>query len=195
METQKILNLLNSSDNENSKFATKKRYVTDSESKGVYSLNKYKVILKDYDANNYIRERLDANFQGDNRLFVLVYVYGDNITNENAYRKYLLTRLKIENYNIEIDGRNFCDQLINDMLKQYDKIRNISTGQGDDYTTDFLLDFAYFEKNYRLTAADLRKQKALDADPKAIQQISFTGTTSNKISIFYGLEQSKETIL
>ena len=37
METQNILNLLNSSDNENSKFATKKRYVTDSESKGVYS--------------------------------------------------------------------------------------------------------------------------------------------------------------
>ena len=153
------------------------------------------MILKDYDANNYIRERLDANFQGVNRLFVLVYVYGDNITNENAYRKYFLTRLKKENYNIEIDGRNFYDQLINDMLKQYDKIRKISTGQGDDYATDFLLDFAYFEKNYRLTAADLRRQKALDADPKAIQQISFTRITSNKIRIFYVLEQSKETIL
>ena len=81
------------------------------------------------------------------------------------------------------------------MLKQYDKARKISTGQGDDYTTDFWLDFAYFEKNCRLTAADLRKQKALDADSKAIQQISFTGTTSNNIRIFYVLEQSKETIL
>ena len=37
METQKILNLLNGSDNENSKFATKKWYVIDSESKGNYS--------------------------------------------------------------------------------------------------------------------------------------------------------------
>ena len=37
METQKILNLLNDIDNENSKFATKKCYVIDSESKGVYS--------------------------------------------------------------------------------------------------------------------------------------------------------------
>ena len=37
METQKIVNLLNNSDNENSKFATKKWYVIDSESKGVYS--------------------------------------------------------------------------------------------------------------------------------------------------------------
>ena len=58
------------------------------------------------------------------------------------------------------------------MIKQYDKIRKISTGQGDDYTTGCLLDFAYFEKNYRLIAADLSKQKALDADSRAIQQIN-----------------------
>ena len=31
-----------------------------------------------------------------------------------------------------------------------------------------LLNFAYFEKNYRLTAVDLGKQKALDADSRAI---------------------------
>ena len=37
METQKLVNLLNGSDNENSKFAAKKWYVIDSESKGVYS--------------------------------------------------------------------------------------------------------------------------------------------------------------
>ena len=37
METQNIVNLLNGSDNENSKFATKKWYVIDSESKGNYS--------------------------------------------------------------------------------------------------------------------------------------------------------------
>ena len=37
MDAQKIVNLLNGSDNENSKFATKKRYVIDSESKGNYS--------------------------------------------------------------------------------------------------------------------------------------------------------------
>ena len=37
METQEIVNLLNGSDNENPKFATKKWYVIDSESKGNYS--------------------------------------------------------------------------------------------------------------------------------------------------------------
>ena len=39
METQKIVNLLNGSDNENSKFATIKWYVTDSKSSGNYSKN------------------------------------------------------------------------------------------------------------------------------------------------------------
>ena len=103
--------------------------------------NKYKVILKEYD-NDYIRERLDSGFQGVNRSFVLAYARGNNVTNENSYRKYFLPRLKTKNYNIETDGRNFYDQAINDLIKQYDEMRKISTGQGDDYTTGSLLDFA-----------------------------------------------------
>ena len=71
----------------------------------------------------------------------------------------------------------------------------MSTGQGDDYTTGCSLDFAYFEKNYRLIAVDLRKQKPLDADPRAIQQIIFTGKANENIVVYYILEQSKETIL
>ena len=58
-----------------------------------------------------------------------------------------------------------------------------------------MLDFAYFEKNYRLITADLSKQKVLDADPRAIQQIIFTGKVSQNIAVYYILEQSKETIL
>ena len=112
-------------------------------------------------------------------MFVLAYASGDNVTNENSYKKYFLPRLKIKNYNIEVDGRNFYDQSINDLIKQYHKIRKISTGQFDDYTTSCLLDFSYFEKNYRFIAADLSKQKALDADSRAVQQIIFTGKTNN----------------
>ena len=50
----------------------------------------------------------------------------------------------------------------------YDSIRKITTGQGD-----HLLDYNYFKSYYKMVAIDLRKQQALDADPKAIQQISF----------------------
>ena len=37
METRNIINLLNNTENEYSKFATKKWYITDNESKGNYS--------------------------------------------------------------------------------------------------------------------------------------------------------------
>ena len=114
-----------------------------------------------------------------------------------SYKKYFLPRIKTDKYNIEIDGRNFYDQPVTDLIKQYDEVRKISTGQGDDYTTGCLLDFDYFEKNYKIIAADLSKQKALDADSRAIQQIIFTGeiksTVENtRVIIFYLLEKSKE---
>ena len=96
---------------------------------------------------------------------------GNNLATENSYNKYFLPRLKIDNYNIEIDGRNFYDQAINDSIKQYNEIRKISTGQGDDYATGCLLDFAYFKEKYRLIAADLSKQKTLDANTRAINKL------------------------
>ena len=58
--------------------------------------NKYKITFEDYNSE-YIRERLDASFQGVNKLFALSYPCGDNVTNENSYRKYFLPRLKIKN--------------------------------------------------------------------------------------------------
>ena len=64
----------------------------------------------------------------------------------DSCRKYFLPRVKTENYNIEIDGRNY-DQPINDLFKQYDKVRKVSTGQGVDYTTGCLLYFAYFKNS------------------------------------------------
>ena len=125
------------------------------------------------------------------------------ITNQTIMKFLLILSKNIffqKNHNIEIDGRNFYDQPINDSIKQYDEIRKISTGQGDDYTTGCLLDFAYFEKNYRLIAVDLSKQKALDADSRAIQQIIFTGKIkaadpNTRVIIYYILEQSNKKIL
>ena len=170
--------------------------------------NEYKVTPKKIveiaavNEEEYMRELLDSSCQGVKRLFVLAY---ENTANNNqvsvdSYKKYFLPKVKIENYNTEIDGRNFYDQPINDSIKQYDEIRKISTGQGDDYTTGYLLNLNYFEKSYRLIAADLSKQNALDADSRAIQQISFTGkikaiAANTGVITFYILEKSKETIL
>ena len=135
--------------------------------KGPVYWNRYKVSdnklveITNTNAEKHIGELLDSSYQGVKRLFVFAYdnTAGNNQVSVDSFKKYFLPRVKIENYNIEIDGRNFYDQPINDLIKQYDEVRKISTGQGDDYTTGCLLDFAYFEKNYRLIAVDLRKQK------------------------------------
>ena len=68
------------------------------------------------------------------------------------------------------------------------------TAQGDDYTTGCLLDYQYFKFHYQLITADLSKQKELDAESRAIQQIEFYGML--KISqVCTVLEKSKETML
>ena len=85
-------------------------------------------------------------------------------------------------------------------MKQYDEIRKIPTGQGDDYATGCLLEFFYFEKKYILIAVDLSKQKAFDADSRAIQQIICTGkikaeANNTRVIIYHIVEQLRETIL
>ena len=96
-----------------------------------------------------------------------------------------------------IDGKNFFHQPIKDDKITYDNIRKIATGQGDDYTTGCLLDYAYFKKYYKMIATDLSKQKALDADPRAIQQINFTADLDRlgNTRIYFILEESEETVL
>ena len=94
-----------------------------------------------------------------------------------------------------IDRGNFYDQPINDPIRKYDEIRKIATGKGDNYATGCLLDYGYFKKNYQLIAVDLCKQRELDADPRAIQQIEYNGMLKTRSNVFTILEQSKETIL
>ena len=68
-------------------------------------------------------------------------------------------------------------------------------GKGEDYTTGSLLDYSYFKEHYKLVAVDLSKQKELDADPRAIQQIEFKYMLETNSTIFWVLEISKEIIL
>ena len=113
----------------------------------------------------------------------------------NSHTKYFLPRVNITNYNVLIDGRNFYDQPINDLVKQYDEIRKTATGQGDDYTTGCLLDYQYFKDHYNLIAVDLSKQKELGADSRAIQQNDFYGILKTNSQVCTVLEKSKDAKL
>ena len=121
--------------------------------------------------NPHLNHLIETSFQEINRLFVLVFEDDDTrISN----KRYYLPNIKIKDYNVMIDVKNFFDQPINSDLKTYDNIRKISTGKGNDYTTGCLLDYVYFKSYYKMIAIDLSKQQAVDTDPKAVQQINFT---------------------
>ena len=96
-----------------------------------------------------------------------------------------------------IDGKNFFDQPVKNDLRTYKNIWKIATAQGDYYTAGCLLDYNCFSENNELIETDLRKQQALDADTKAIQQINFTGNLdqSGQTAMSFIIEKSKENIL
>ena len=96
-----------------------------------------------------------------------------------------------------IDGKMFIDQPINSNIKTFENIRKIATGKGDDHTTGCLLDYSYFKDHYKMTAIDLSKQEALDADPNKIQQINFTANLDRdgNTTMFFIIEEAKETVL
>ena len=75
------------------------------------------------------------------------------------------------------------------------EVKKVMIGKGEDYTIGSLLDYDYFKKNYKLVAVDLSKQKELDADPRAIQQIEFKYTLGTNSTIYWILKKSKDTIL
>ena len=96
-----------------------------------------------------------------------------------------------------INGENFFDQPIKNNKVTYDKIRKIAAGQRYDYTTGCLLDYPYYADTYKMIAAELSKQQAPDADPRAIQQINFTANLDRvgNTRVYFILEEAKETIL
>ena len=104
-------------------------------------------------------------------LFVLAF---ENDTQRTTHNAYYLLNVEIKDYNIMINGENLFDQPVKNNKVTYENIRKIAIGQGDDYTTGCLLDCSYFADTYKIIAVDLSKQQALDADPRAIQQINFT---------------------
>ena len=73
-----------------------------------------------------------------------------------------------------INVENFFGQPIKNSKVTYENIRKIATGKGDDYTTGCFLDYPYLKDSSKMIDVDLRKQHALDADPRANQQIKFT---------------------
>ena len=190
IDTKLYVPIVTLSTQENTKFLQQLK----SGFKRVINLNKYlskpELLAQNPNLNHFV----EPSFQGVNRLFVLTF---ENDNHRTSDERYYLTTVEIKDYNIVINGENFFDQPIKNNKITYDNIRKIATGQGDDYTTGCLLDYPYFADTYEMIAVDLSKQQALDADPRAIQQINFTTNLdrAGNTRVYFILEEAKETIL
>ena len=155
---------------------------------------KTKVQTKNADANVFKYINLDPSFQGVNRLFVMAYNAANGQSTRDGRRKYYLPRINLKKYNVIIDGRNFYDNPIENDIEKYRELKKVMIKKGD-YTTGSFLDYDYLKKHYKLVAVDLSKQKELDADLRAVQQIEFKYMLETNSTIYWVLEKSKETIL
>ena len=162
--------------------------------KRVINWNKYLSKPELLRRNPNLNYLIEPSFQGVNKLFILAF---ENDTQRTSHSGYYLPSVEIKTYDTVINGENIFDQPIKNKKITYDNIRKIAIGYGDDYTTGCLLDYPYFIETYKLIAVDLSKQKALNFDPKAIQQINFTGNLDRpgNTRVYFILEEAKETVL
>lgn len=94
-------------------------------------------------------------------------------------------------------GQSLFDWTVKHDKRTYGNIKKVATGQRGNYTTGFLLDYSYFQENYKLIVIDLSKQQTLNANSKIIQEINFTGNleTAGNITMIFIIKAVKGNIL
>ena len=148
--------------------------------------NKYRSQMTIQPQNNNLNYLIDPTFTSVNRLFVLSFPRNNNTDSRYSYSNYYVSKVKINDFKVLIDGKSFFDLPVKNEEEAYEK--NIDNS---DYTTSNLLDFSYYKKRYKLIEIDLSKQTKLK-DP---QQIKFIGKLSRNTgaAMFFIIERSEET--
>ena len=103
--------------------------------------------------NNNLNYLIDPTFMNVNRLFVLSFPRNNNTDSRYSFSNYYVPKVEINDFNVLIDGQSFFDLSVKNEKEAYEKIID-----SNDYTTDNLLDYAYYMKHYTLIAIDLSKQ-------------------------------------
>ena len=104
----------------------------------------------------------DPTFRNINRLFVSSFKYHDNDPTRNYFDKYYMLLAEIKSFNMLTNNKPFSDQPLKNRLETYKR--------SNDYTTENLLDYLYYQNNYKLVGIDLSRQ----TNTTIPQQINFT---------------------
>ena len=93
---------------------------------------------------NNLNYLIDPTFSKVNSLFVLTF---KNKEDKTSYSKYYTTKVEIKDFNVLIDGKWFFDVPIKNKEETYEK--NIEMSKNNDYKTDNLLDYEYYQVSNR----------------------------------------------
>ena len=151
--------------------------------------NKYRSQMIIQPQNSNLNYLIDPTFTSVNRLFVLSFPRNNNTDSRYSFSNYSVPNVKVNDFNVLIDGKSFFDLSVKNDEEAYEKITDMSNNS--DYSTGNLLDYAHYRKHYRLIAIDLRKQTKLK-DP---QQINFIGKLlrNTGATMLFIIEKSEET--
>ena len=150
---------------------------------------KYRSQMSIQPQNSNLNYLIDPTFTSVNRLFVLSFPRNNNTDSRYSFSNYYVLKVKVNDFNVLIDGKSFFDLSVKNDEEAYEKIIDMSNN--NDYTNGNLLDYAYYKKHYKLIAIDLSKQTKLK-DP---QQINVIGKLlrNTGATMFFITEKSEET--
>ena len=118
--------------------------------------NKHRSQMTIQPKNNNLNYLIDPAFTSVKILFVLSFPINNNTDSRCSFSNYYVPKVKVNDFNVVIDGKSFFDLPVKNEEEAYEKIIDMSNNR--DYTTGNLLDVAYYKKHYRLIAVDLRKR-------------------------------------
>ena len=72
--------------------------------------------------NNNLYYITDPTFTNINRLFVLLFKYGDNDPTRTTFDNYYMPLVKIQDVNALINNKPFIDQIIKNKQEAYEKL-------------------------------------------------------------------------
>ena len=142
--------------------------------------NKYRSQTTVQSKNNNSNYLINPTFTKANRLFVLSLLRIAEGDRRDSFSHYYVPNVEIKDFNVLIDRKSFFDSPVKIDEEAYEKIIEIS--KNNDYTTDNLLDLAYFRENYRLIAIDLSKPIKLK-DPQKSNFIGKLEDQNNEATI------------
>ena len=105
--------------------------------------NKYRSQMSIQSQNNNLNYLIDPTFTNLNRLFVLSFPRNDNTDSRYSFSGYYVPKVKVNDFNVLVDGKSFFDLPVKNDEEAYEKIIDLSNNS--DCTTGNLLDYAYYK--------------------------------------------------